>query len=140
MRRSKVMLMLTLALVLAGGAGLVWAQVGMRATTVLQTTATAIGQPLQFPQSRSQFTGVIIELAPGGEVGRHMHPVPNFVYVLEGAITIEAEGHPARTYTAGDVFVESVNTWHNGLNRGSVPVKILVVFAGEEGKSVTVRP
>ncbi len=133
-------LLLALALVVTGGVGLVWAQVGMRATTALQTTTTAIGQPLQFPQSRSQFTGVIIELAPGGEVGRHMHPVPNFVYVLEGALTVEAEGYPARTYSAGEAFTESVNTWHNGLNRGSVPVKILVVFAGEEGKAVTVRP
>ncbi len=127
------------ALMIAGS-GLVWAQVGMKSTTVLQTTTTAVGQPIQFPQSRSQFTGVVIEIAPGGEVGRHMHPVPNFVYVLEGEITIEAEGHPARTYSPGQSFVESVNTWHNGINRGSAPLKILVVFAGEEGKPVTVRP
>jgi len=129
-----------LALMVLAGTGLVWAQVGMRSTTTLQTTVTAIGQPLQFPQSRSQFTGVVIELAPGGEVGRHMHPVPNFVYVLEGEIAIEAEGHPVRTYSAGQSFVESVNTWHNGLNRGSAPLRILVVFAGEEGRPVTVRP
>ena len=133
-------LFVALALVLIAGSGLVWAQVGMKSTTILQTTVTAIGQPLQFPQSRSQFTGVVIELAPGGEVGRHMHPVPNFVYVLEGEITIEAEGHPVRTYSAGQSFVESVNTWHNGLNRGSAPLRILVVFAGEEGRPVTVRP
>jgi quercetin dioxygenase-like cupin family protein len=132
--------MLFLVVVLAVGVRLVGAQVGMRATTVLQTSTTALGQPLQFPQSRSQFTGVIIELAPGGEVGRHMHPVPNFVYVLEGEITIEAEGHPARAYAAGQSFAEGVNHWHNGINRGSGPVKILVVFAGEEGKPVTVRP
>ena len=138
-------LFVALALVLIAGFGLLWArvgmaQVGMKATTVLQTTTTASGQPLQFPQSRSQFTGVVIELAPGGEVGRHMHPAPNFVYVLEGEITIEAEGHPARTYSAGQSFAESVNHWHNGFNRGSAPLKILVVFAGEEGKPVTVRP
>lgn len=136
----RLTLLLVLGLVLTAGAGLGWAQAGLRATTVLQTSTTAIGQPLQFPLFRNQFTGVIIELAPGGQVGRHMHPVPNFVYVLEGAITVEAEGYPARTYSAGDAFTESINTWHNGLNRGSVPVKILVVFSGEEGKPVTVRP
>ena len=129
-----------LTLVLMTGSGLAWAQVGMKSSTVLQTTTTAIGQPLQFPQTRNQFTGVVIELAPGGEVGRHMHPVPNFVYVLNGDITIEAEGHPARTYSAGQSFVESTNTWHNGINRGTTTVQILVVFAGEEGKPVTVRP
>jgi quercetin dioxygenase-like cupin family protein len=62
------------------------------------------------------------------------------VYVLEGEIAIEADDNPARTYKAGDAFAESVNTWHNGYNRGSVPTKILVVFAGEEGQPVTVRP
>lgn len=137
--RSRTLFAVVASMVI-GGTGLVWAQVGMNASTVLQTTTTAIGQPLQFPQARSQFTGVVIELAPGGEVGRHMHPVPNFVYVLQGEISIEAEGHPARSYSAGQSFVESVNTWHNGLNRGSAPLKILVVFAGEEGKPVTVRP
>lgn len=136
----RYMVLLAVALLWMAGVGVVWAQVGMRATTALQTSTTAIGQPLQFPLFRNQFTGVIIELAPGGQVGRHMHPVPNFVYVLEGAITIEADGHPARTYAAGEAFAESVNTWHNGINRGTVPVKVLVVFAGEEGRPVTIRP
>lgn len=136
----RLMLLIALALVLTAGTAIVRAQVGIRSTTVLQTTSTAVGQPLQFPLFRNQLTGVVIEIAPGGQVGRHMHPVPNFVYVLEGMLTIEAEGHPSRSYASGDAFVESVNTWHNGLNRGSTPVKILVVFAGEEGKPVTVRP
>jgi len=132
-------ILLATALV-AVGAGLVWGQVGLRSTTVLQTSTTAIGQPIEFPLMRNQFTGAIVEIAPGGQVGRHMHPVPNFVYVLEGQLTIEAEGHPARTYSAGEAFAESVNTWHNGLNRGSAPVKFFVVFAGEVGKPVTIRP
>jgi quercetin dioxygenase-like cupin family protein len=122
------------------GAGVAWAQVGMKSTTVLQTTTTAAGQPILFPPARNQFTGVVIELAPGGEVGRHMHPVPNFVFMLEGELTIESDGQPARTYTAGQSFAESITTWHNGINRGAGPAKFIVVFAGEEGKPVTVRP
>ncbi|MDR7418951.1 MAG: cupin domain-containing protein [Armatimonadota bacterium] len=126
--------------VVFGGAAAVGAQVGMTATTVLQATTTAIGQPIQFPQGRNQFAGVLIELAPGGEVGRHLHPFPNYVYVLEGEITIETDGHEPRTYRAGESFAESVNTWHNGINRGTRPLRVLVVFAGEDGKAVTVRP
>lgn len=133
-------LLIGLSLIVVAGSGLAWAQVGMKANTVLQTSTTATGQSLQFPQSRNQFTGVVIELGPGGEVGRHMHPVPNYVYVLNGEITIESEGHPTRTYSAGQSFAESVNTWHNGINRGTTTLQILVVFAGEEGKPVTVRP
>jgi quercetin dioxygenase-like cupin family protein len=114
--------------------------VGLQASTVLQTTTTAIGQPVQFPASRNQWTVVMLEIAPGGRVGRHLHPVPNLVYVLEGEITIEADGHPARTYRPGQAFAESVDHWHDGLNRGTTAVKVLVVFAGEDGKPVTVRP
>jgi quercetin dioxygenase-like cupin family protein len=133
-------LIVAVTLIVMAGAGVAWAQVGMKSTALLQTTTTATGQPILFPPSRSQFTGVVIELAPGGEVGRHMHPVPNFVFVLEGDLTIESEGQAARTYTAGQSFAESVNTWHNGINRSAAPAKFIVVFAGEEGKAVTVRP
>jgi len=34
----------------------------------------------------------------------------------------------------------SVNSWHNGVNRGSAPVKALIVCAGEEGKPRTIFP
>ena len=116
------------------------AQVGFKATTVLQTTTTAVGQPVEFPLFRNQFTAVLLEVAPGGQSGRHMHPLPVLVYVLEGQFTIEVEGQPPRTYSPGQAFAESVNMWHNGVNRGAVPVKALVVFTSEEGKPTTIRP
>jgi quercetin dioxygenase-like cupin family protein len=125
-------------------AGTLWAQgasgpVGLRTTTVLQTTTTAHGQPLQFPLFRNQFTGVLFELAPGGRVGRHRHPVPNVVYVMEGELTVEADGQPPRVYRAGQAFSEG-DHWHDGINNGSVPMRAWVVFAGEEGTPPTVRP
>jgi len=113
--------------VLIAGVGLLWAQgasgqAGAKITTVLQTTTTAQGQPLQFPLFRNQFLGVLFELAPGGRVGRHRHPVPNVVYVLEGQLTVEADGQPARAYRAGEAFSEG-DHWHDGINNGSVPMK-----------------
>lgn len=129
---------------LAVGLGLLWAQgargqVGVKTTVVLQTSTTAQGAALQFPLFRNQFTGVLFELAPGGRVGRHRHPVPNVVYVLEGELTVEADGHPPRTYRAGQAFSEG-DHWHDGINTGSAPLKAWVVFAGTEGQPVTVRP
>lgn len=44
------------------------------------------------------------------------------------------------TYKTGEAFAEGVNVWHNGVNRGTVPVRVVVVFAGEDGKPVLVRP
>jgi quercetin dioxygenase-like cupin family protein len=146
MGRRDLVTALALVLVIAS---VVWAQgtpgpaglgpVGLRSTTILQTTTTAQGQLLLFPLFRNQFIGVLLEIAPGGRVGRHMHPVPNVVYVLEGELTVEADGHAARVYRAGQAFSEGSH-WHDGINNGSVPLKVWVVFAGEEGVPVTVRP
>lgn len=118
----------------------VWSQVGFQATAVLQSSTTAAGQPIQFPLFRNQITALRAELAPGGQTGRHMHPVPTFVYVLEGELTVEADGHGTKVYKTGDAFLESVNNWHNGINRTNAPTKFLVVFSGEEGKANLVRP
>ena len=138
-KRTAILLALLLSATSLGGVA--WAQAtGLKATTILQAATTPEGQPIQFPLFRNQFTASLVEIAPGGQVGRHMHPVPVLVYIMEGELTVEADGQPARTYKAGQAAVEVVNTWHNGLNRGSVPVKFLVVYAGEEGKPTTVRP
>jgi quercetin dioxygenase-like cupin family protein len=69
-----------------------------------------------------------------------MHLYPAFVYVLEGAVDVEIEGGMVHSYKAEDSFLEAINTWHNGKNRGTTPVKLLVVFAGVRGKSNLVRP
>ena len=81
-----------------------------------------------------------VDIGPGGETGRHMHLYPAFVYVLERAIAVEIDGEMVHSYKAGDSFLEAINTWHNGKNRGSIPVRLLVVFAGVRGKPNLVRP
>ena len=121
--------------------GVAWAQaVGVKSSMILQASTTPSGQPLEYPLFRNQLSAAFVEIAPGGQVGRHMHPVPVLVYILEGELTVEADGQQPRTYKAGQASLEVVNTWHNGLNRGSAPLKFLAVFAGEEGKPVTIRP
>ncbi len=57
--------------------------VGFTATMLLQTSTTVRGQPIRFPQGDNQFTALLGEIAPGGQAGRHMHPVPLLVYILE---------------------------------------------------------
>ncbi|MDQ7829455.1 MAG: cupin domain-containing protein [Armatimonadota bacterium] len=136
-RLGLVGLVMTSIFVLGPGAG---AQQGFKSSLVLQTTTTSIGQPILFPLFRNEVRAFLIELAPGGEVGRHRHPVPTFVYVLEGTFTVETDGHPPRQYQAGQGYVEAMGTWHNGLNRGTTPVKFLVVYAAEEGRPTAVRP
>ena len=137
-RKALFAFVTAVAISFIGGTAL--AQVGFRATPVLQGTRTVIGQEIQFPLFRNQITALLVEIAPGGETGRHQHPVPTLSYVLEGAVTVEIEGHPQVVATSGQSFLEPVNTWHNGRNRGTAPLKLFVVFSGEEGKPNLVRP
>jgi quercetin dioxygenase-like cupin family protein len=123
---------------LVTGAG--WSQVGFKATPLMQTTKTEVGQDIQYPSAHPQITMLLLEIAPGGQSGRHMHPVPSANYVLEGEVTIELDGHNPVTYRAGQAFVGATQTWHNAFNRGTTPAKVLVVFVGEEGKPGTVMP
>ncbi len=120
--------------------GVLSAQTGVLIKPVLQTTTNTMGGRIAFPRVRNQFTVLTIEIAPGNQLGRHKHPVPLVVYVLDGILTVQEDNRPARTYARGQAFAEAVNVWHNALNRGTSPVRVLVVVAGEEGTPVLVTP
>ena len=114
--------------------------IGLKLTPILETTTTFTGQPIRFPQGENQLVAVLAEVAPGGQVGRHMHPVPLFVYMLEGTLTIEMEGHGTHAFQAGQGFAEVTHTWHNGRNLGDKPARFLVVFSGQKGTPNLIRP
>jgi quercetin dioxygenase-like cupin family protein len=61
-------------------------------------------------QEANMWVGVV---APGAETGTHTHPTPRFVYVLEGAVTLEVEGEPPRVFAAGEGFQELPEVVHN---------------------------
>ena len=131
---------LLISFIMLGFVTITTAQQAPKVSPVVKATATASGQKLQYPQTdRPEIESVLIEIAPGGESGRHMHPVPTYVYVLEGTLTVESDHGSPRDYAAGSGFLESVNTWHNGKNLGQAPVKVLVVFVSEEGKKNLIR-
>lgn len=116
------------------------AQVNFKATPLLQSGTTVHGKPIAYPQTeKPEITALILEIGPGGETGRHMHPNPTFVHVLEGTLEVEMEG-TSQSFKGGDAFLEEVNTWHNGKNTGKTPTKVLVVFSGAAGEPNLVRP
>lgn len=124
-------------------AGVGTAQVGgtgVTSTIVLQSGTAVNGQAIEFPLFRNQFTVLVVEVAPGGQIGRHNHPASHAVYTLEGEWTDIQDGQPPRAYRAGQAVLHSANTWEDVVNRGTAPVKLLVVFANEQGKPLTVRP
>lgn len=105
-----------------------------RATVLLATGETILGQPVAYPTGAApQITAAIITLDPGASTGWHRHAVPLVAYMLEGELTVAYEGHGERVYRQGDSLVEAIGTAHEGSNVGDDVVRILAVFAGAEG-------
>lgn len=103
------------------------------ATPLLSTGDTIIGQPFAYPAGKAKVTAVIVTIPPGGETGWHEHAVPLFVYVLDGAVTVDYGDKGTRVYHAGDSLMEAMNWPHDGMNKGDKPVRILAVYIGAEG-------
>ncbi len=109
-------------------------------TPVARTNTTIIGQPIVVPDHPD----VIVSLAtfpPGARIAEHQHPHPHFVYVLEGVLTVvNTDANKTFEVKAGDFVAEMQDTWHYGINRGAVPVKLLVIDQVPAGSANNVRP
>jgi quercetin dioxygenase-like cupin family protein len=136
--RARVLLP-TLALLVTASAT-AWAQQAPKSTPLLKATTDAKGQPIEYPRSgQPEITSMLAEFPPGSESGRHQHPVPTYLYILEGSLTIEVEGGARQELRAGQAALEPANTWLNAKNTGSVPTKGLALFVGAAGTPVMVR-
>lgn len=111
----------------------------IKATPVLKTTTSWDGKPLVYPAGQAEITGMVIEIAVGGETGWHAHPVPSFGMLLEGELEVRLRDGRTKRLKAGDTLAEVVDTEHNGRSVGSVPVKLLVFYAGAKDQPLTVR-
>ena len=78
-----------------------------------------------------------VEIGPGVESGRHMHPGEEFGYVLEGALQLEIDGRAAQTFKTGDVFFIPAGVVHNGRNTGSVKTTLIGMYVVETGKPLS---
>jgi quercetin dioxygenase-like cupin family protein len=109
----------------------------VKASQWLKTTKSWDGTPITFAGGQGEVTTLSIDIQPGAETGWHLHPVPSFAMVLQGTLQVRLQDGRAREFQAGEAFAEVVNTAHNGRNAGTVPVKLLVVYAGAPGATLT---
>ena len=59
---------------------------------IMKGSTTISGQRIEYPHSnKPEITAVVIQIQPGKESGRHMHPVPTYVHILQGTLTMEFE-------------------------------------------------
>jgi quercetin dioxygenase-like cupin family protein len=82
-----------------------------------------------------------VEYLPGGHSVAHRHDANVIVYVLEGSLTMQVDGHDPVTLKPGDTFYESPEDIHRvSANASSTePAKFLVFMVKGKGKPTT-RP
>ena len=111
----------------------------IKATPILKTGETWIGQDIVYPGGEAEMSGVVIEMAPGGETGWHRHPVPSVGYVMAGELEVRFKNGEVKRLVAGEAAAEAVDVLHNGVNVGDVPVKLVIFYGGTPGIKLTIR-
>ena len=77
---------------------------------------------------------IVVEIPAGVSEVRHTHPGPLAGYVAEGELILEHEGRPRATYKTGTSFLVEAGKIHQGINMGSVTVKLIATLVVEKGK------
>ncbi len=130
-----------LAAAMAGLAAPALAQTnGPVVTPVARTHTTITGQPIVVPANPD----VVVSIAtfpPGAKIVEHKHPFPHLVYVMAGTLTV-TNTETGKTFDAkeGEFVAEMEDTWHYGVNNGTVPVKLLVIDEVPQGTKSNVVP
>jgi quercetin dioxygenase-like cupin family protein len=88
--------------------------------------------------------GVLVEYGPGGSSPAHTHPRSALIYatVLEGAVKMQINQGPVRTYKAGENFTEMPGD-HHGVSANASetePSKLLAVFVVDSDETELVTP
>ncbi|MGR4067170.1 cupin domain-containing protein [Billgrantia sp. C5P2] len=111
---------------------------GFETQPVLKTTDTRDGDAIAWPDGTPEIVSVIGTIEPGGRTPLHQHPVPVYVYVLEGEVELRTEGGDPHTYATGEAYVEALNRDHQLFNVTDSEARVLVVFAAAQGQPTTV--
>ena len=84
-------------------------------------------------------TVVEVSYGPGEGSGAHRHPGITLAYVLEGEVRSKVGDDLEKTYTAGQMFLETPGQLHAVSRNASKtrPAKILAILLAEKGKQLT---
>jgi quercetin dioxygenase-like cupin family protein len=126
--------------VVLSGAGAVFAQ------ALLSEAQTAGGRKIVFQHDLPEVnlkdwsvTAVEVSYAPGEASAAHRHPGITIAYVLEGEVRSKVGEDAEKTYTVGQMFVETPSQLHAVSRNGSAtkPAKLLAVMLAPRGAQLT---
>ena len=98
------------------------------------TSTNVLGDPIAYPTGTPELASWTATFEKGGRSSRHQHPVPMYVYVLEGELEVQvADGEPYRI-AQGQAIIEPQNRTVQAFNVADGPTKILVVAMAAQGQ------
>ena len=108
---------------------------------LLDSGVNFVGEQVSYPKGKARIKSMLATMAPGQKTGWHKHGVPTYGYILEGQITVDYGDAGKTTYHAGEGVLEAMDYWHEGINDGDIPARVVVVFMGAEGaENVIYKP
>lgn len=112
-------------------------------TPIARSDTTIIGQKIEVRKNPTVIFSTSV-FAPGARTAVHKHPYPHYVCIEAGTLTVvRPETGTEFSVKSGSCFVEMIDKFHYGINKGSVPVRTLVVDqvpAGVQANSVLKDP
>jgi quercetin dioxygenase-like cupin family protein len=92
---------------------------------------TMIGQPMKIPAAPPPVQVVVTVkcLGPNTIIAKHRHPWQRYVYLETGTVTVtfDAPVPQVKSFKAGDLLVESTDTWHTAQVGPDGPAKLIVI-------------
>jgi len=84
-------------------------------------------------------TAVEVSYGPGESSPAHRHPGITIAYVLEGEIRSKVGDEPEKTYTVGQMFLETPGQLHavSGNASSTKPAKLLAILLAERDSQLT---
>ncbi|MDK2593676.1 cupin domain-containing protein [Pseudoalteromonas obscura] len=108
--------------------------------TLAKTSQSWDGTELPaYPSGKPEITVLDIVIPAGTELPMHLHPVINAGVVITGELHVTKQSGEQLILKSGDPIVELVHQWHKGKAVGNEDVRIIVFYAGEQGKDITVK-
>lgn len=116
------------------------AEQGVQVQVLAKSGASWDGSRLpHYPEGTPEVSILKISIPPGMRLPVHEHPIINAGFLLSGRLKVVTEEGKTLDLNAGDSLVEVVGKWHYGVNEGTEPAVILVFYAGEADKPITVK-
>ncbi|MCX5849641.1 MAG: cupin domain-containing protein [Deltaproteobacteria bacterium] len=108
--------------------------------TLAKSSSSWDGEALPYyPKGKPEVTILRIKIPAGAKLEIHNHPVINAGVLIDGELTVITEDNKTLHLKAGDSIVELVNKKHYGKNEGTKMAEIIVFYAGEVNKPITIK-